>query len=293
VVGTELVRDPAELPSSRLFTFIDEPRRYALYFLEGQRLIHDLALVPNRVGNIFGYYRDVVLSLQPVIALLKHGEQLGFYLDSERPYFRLKIETAHAGTTRCMVLPEQMDQKPTTMTGIVRVTKLFPGGRPPYQSIIAADDLELKEIVNRILRDSYQVNSVVTVSSNSDQSAMLHQLPPMPAESDYDFSETALKTRRDGIRDGLESLMSRALTSADEIQAEFGKLGFRLLASRDVAFRCSCAREWMLGSLRSVYAQEGDSLFEPDSETLEVVCEYCKNRYTFSRSELRTGPSTN
>ena len=31
------------LPDSRLYTFIDEPREYALYFLEGQKLIQELA----------------------------------------------------------------------------------------------------------------------------------------------------------------------------------------------------------------------------------------------------------
>lgn len=281
------------LPTSQLYTFIDEPRRYALYFLEGQRLIHDLALVPGRVGNTFGYYRDTVLSLQPIIALLKHGEQLGFYLDSEQPYFRLKIETAHVGSTRCMMLPEELDTPPTTMKGIVRVLKLFPAGRSPYQSIIEADGLELKEIVNRILRESYQVNSVVTLSADTDQSVMLHQLPVMPGESDYDFSEQALQTRRDELREDLDALFARALTAPKEIKAGFKKLGFRLLASREIIFHCSCSREWMVESLKSVYAQEGDSLFEPDSETLEVVCEYCKNCYTFSRSQLRSESPVN
>lgn len=283
------------LPESRLYTFIDEPRRYALYFLEGQRLIHDLALVPDRVGNTFGYFRDVVLSLQPIIALLKHGEQLGFYLDSEEPYFRLKIETAHAGTTRCMILPDELPDPPTTMKGIVRVMKLFPGGRPPYQSILEADGLERREIVNRILRDSYQVNSVVTLSRTSDQSAMLHQLPPMPSEdaTDDDFTQEAARARDAGLREGLTALLDRGLTDPEAIRDGFAGLGFRLLASREVAFRCSCARDWMLGSLRDVYRQEGDSLFEPDAETLEVVCEYCKSRYTFTRTELREGGRAN
>ena len=93
--------DATALPESRLYTFIDEPREFALYFLEGQRLIHDLAVVHAIRGDGFAYFRDTVLSVQPMIALLKGGEQFGFYIDSEQPYFRLKIEAAHGGATRC------------------------------------------------------------------------------------------------------------------------------------------------------------------------------------------------
>ena len=63
--------------------------------VEGQRLIQDLALLHAIQRDGFAYFRDVVLSIEPMIALLKHGEQLGFYIDSANPFFRLKIEPAH------------------------------------------------------------------------------------------------------------------------------------------------------------------------------------------------------
>jgi molecular chaperone Hsp33 len=113
-------------PDSWLYTFVDEPREFALYFLEGQRLIQDLALLhPIRRAG-FAYFRDVVLSVQPMIALLKHGEQFGFYIDSAEPFFRLKIETSHHGATRCTLVPEEFQEFPEAMRGMVRLLKLFP-----------------------------------------------------------------------------------------------------------------------------------------------------------------------
>ena len=53
--------DP-KLPESRLYTFMDEERRHALYFLEGQRLIYDLALVHGIQGPGFAWFRDWVSS---------------------------------------------------------------------------------------------------------------------------------------------------------------------------------------------------------------------------------------
>ena len=276
------------IPESRLYTFIDEPREYALYFLEGQKLIQELALVHPIQGRGFAYFRETVLSVQPMIALLKGGEQIGFYLDSDKPDFRLKIETSHGGATRCMLLPEDFEEFPAAMHGFVRVLKLFPNNRPPYESVIKIDALALRQVVNRVLTDSYQVDCAIEISDVSDQSLMLHQLPMLRGR---DESPGAVKGRRDGIRSKVEGLFAHALTEPGEIAEAFSTVGFRLLAQRPVRFECTCSRDRMLAHLVPIYQREGESLFDPGSETLEIRCEYCKSRYDYSRGELRIAES--
>ena len=271
-------------PDSRLYTFIDEPREFALYFLEGQGLIQDLALTHPVRGKGFAYFRDVVLSVQPMIALIKHGEQIGFYIDSDDPCFRLKIETGHHGATRCMLLPEEFQEFPESMSGLVRVQKLYPSN-PPYESVLEVDALPLREIVNRVLRDSYQVNCATMLSQDTDQSLLLHQLPPLNKET-YDYSVDAVRARREQIREAIVVIFSRALDGAEEIERAFSEIGFRLLASRPVMFQCSCSRERMIDNLRPMYLEQGQALFESADETLEVKCEYCKSLYEISREDL-------
>jgi len=279
-------------PDSRLYTFIDEAREFALYFLEGQRLIQDLALLHNIQRDGFAYFRDVVLSIQPLIALLKHGEQLGFYIDSDDPSFRLKIETSHHGETRCMLYPENFRQLSDTMCGLVRLQKLFPN-HPPYESVIEVDGLPLREIVNRVLRDSYQVNCVMMLSQISDQSVLLHQLPPLRPD-EYDYSIDATRARREQIRESLRGIFEKALHMHEDIEQAFSEIGFRRLADRPVRFHCSCSHERMVSNIHPLYQQEGDGLFDPGQAELEVTCEYCKSRYRVSRQELeRTGNSIN
>jgi len=279
-------RTPAALRESRLYTFIDEAREFALYFLEGQKLIHDLALLHPIQRAGFAYFRDVVLSVQPMIALLKHGEQIGFYLDSAEPLFRLKIETNHEGAVRCMLLPENFQEFPESVKGLVRVLKLFPNNKLPYESILEIDGLALREIVNRVLLESYQVNSAVLVSQSSDQSAMLHQLPLLPQDDDYEYSPERLRARRLALQDDAEKLFSRALAAPEEIKTAFGEIGFRCLASRTVRFFCSCSREGMLANLVLVYRNQRDELFDAGQDSLEIKCEYCKSRYEISRDEV-------
>ncbi|MCP3980952.1 MAG: hypothetical protein GY716_16780 [bacterium] len=275
-----------ELPESRLLTFIDEPREFAAYFFEGQRLIHDLALLNSIRGDGFAYFRDVVLSIQPTIALLKGGEQFGFYIDSAAPYFRLKIEAGHHGATRCMLLPEEFAEFPESMTGSVRLLKLFPRNRPPYESILEIEGVALRELVNRVLDESYQVNSSVKVSETSDQSLMLHQLPLLESQDDYVYSRERLDERRAEVREAVEAIFALGLCEVPEIADAFAEIGFRLIAHRPVKFHCSCSHARMVQNLIPVWAQEGETLFDAGETTLTVKCEYCKTEYVIARDEI-------
>lgn len=279
---------PAALPESRLYTFIDEDRVYALYFLEGQKLVHDLAVLHPVQQAGFSYFRDVVLSVQPMIALLKHGEQFGFYIDSDGPEFRLKIETGHAGATRATLLPEGFREFPAALHGVVRVMKLFPNNKAPYESIIHADGMSLRAMVNRVLDNSYQVNSKVLVSEQSDQSVMLHQLPPIGGREDYDYSLEAVGKRWDGLESGVEGLMGRGLTDPAEIVEAFAEIGFRRIAEREVLFRCPCTRERFVQALALLNDKDRADLFEPGRDALEVTCEYCKRPYTITRGDVES-----
>ena len=276
-------------PESRLYTFVDRRREFALYFLEGQRLIHDLALIHPVRGAGFAYFRDAVLSVQPMIALLKPGEQLGFYIDSDEPFFRLKIETAQQGAVRSTLMPEAFSEFPQALRGLVRVLKLFPNNRPPYQSVLDVEGLPLGSIVNRVLRDSYQVHAAIEVSEPSDQSHMLLQLPPLTGD-DWEYSPRAVAERREQIADGVQQIFARGLIEAPEIAAAFDEMGFQSLGRRDVRFVCSCSRERMVHNIRLACGEQYLDLFEPHQEALDITCEYCKTHYHVTRDDLRQAP---
>lgn len=275
---------PIGPPDSRLYTFIDGPCAYSLYFMEGQKLIQELALLHPIRRRGFAYFRDVVLSVQPMVAFLKAGEQFGFYIDSDRPYFRLKIETAHHGNTRCMLLPENFQEFPAAMHGTVRVHKYYPSS-PPYESLLKVEGLPLREIVNRVLHDSYQVNCAMMLSQVSDQSALLHQFPPVPGQDEFEYSSESVRIRRDEIREAVTAIFARALHRSEEIEDAFSTIGFRLLGHRPMRFHCGCSHRRMVANLRTVYLREGRELFDVD-DGVEVVCEYCKIPYRITLDEV-------
>jgi integrase len=111
-----------------------------------------------------------------MITFLKPGESLGVYIDSEEPYFRFKIETNYTGSMRTLLLPEEFSAFPEKLTGKARISKIFPN-TTPYTSIINMDNDDASEVVNNILKESYQTKSKVITSDSLDQSIMFTKLP--------------------------------------------------------------------------------------------------------------------
>jgi redox-regulated HSP33 family molecular chaperone len=205
------------------------------------------------------------------------------------PPFRLKIETAFHGDTRCALMPEGFHEFPGAVRGVARLLKLYPDNRPPYTSVIHLDGLSLGDMVNGVLRSSFQSGSVILVSRDADQSAMLHRLPPVGRHGDRDDDPVAAVERfRRSIEAPLAKLFARALTGREELHAAFEALGFHPLASRPVRLRCGCSRDRMLRNLRLVADGDAglDELFGAGRPSLEVTCDYCKTRYRVTRDDL-------
>ena len=60
----------------------------------------------------------------------------------------------------------------------------------------------------------------------------------------------------------------------------------------DVAYRCDCSRQRMLGAIRAMGKDQveellAEQLAEGKAEELEVVCRFCGKRHVFPAKELR------
>lgn len=272
------------LSASRLYSFLDHKNGFNIHFLEGQKLIHDLVLLHPMQGSGFAYFRDTFLGILPIVFFLKPGESLGVYIDSNDPYFRLKIETNSAGHTRTLLLPEEFNYFPMKITGNVRVTKIFPGNKAPYTSVMELDQVNTKDVVNKIFNDSYQTNSEVIVSDIADQSIMVTKLPSLNVNSNLDDSDS----RKEYIKKNkafFHDIFEEGLTDIEKIVKAFEDKGFGYLGSRQIDFFCPCSHDRMVMNLRGLYSGDVDEIFA-DKDTVEVKCDYCRKTYQVSKSEV-------
>lgn len=186
-------------------------------------------------GSGFSYFRDTFLGLLPIIFFLKPQESLGIYIDSEDPYFRLKIETNSVKHTRTLLLPEEFNLFPMRITGKVRVTKIFQNNSHPYTSMIELESIETKEVINRIFTESYQTNSEVIVGEISDQSIMVTKLPPTNVNSNIDESIS----RQEFIKKHsvfFQNIFEAATDDIERIVKLFEDRGFSYMTSRQIDF---------------------------------------------------------
>jgi molecular chaperone Hsp33 len=275
------------LQESRLYSFIDQKEGFALHFLEGQKLIQDLAVIHTNSGAGFAYFRDAILSIQLMISYLKPGEGLGIYIDSEDPYFRLKVEMSDQGQMRTLLFPEEFNQFPQSIKGKCRVVKTIPNEAHPYTSIIDLDYVDFHQVVNNILRESYQLKSEIFLSDESDQSIMLLKLPSINVdriETNYTLSVTdywnKVKTR------ALE-LFAKHTDNYEVIQKHFEDLGLLYLGSKEIKFKCTCSRERMVKGIRTLIASNGiNQVFAHDESEIETKCDYCKTSYLILKKEF-------
>lgn len=273
------------LAVSRLYSFLDHKSGFNVNFLEGQKLIHDLVLMHPMQGSGFSYFRDNFLGLLPIVFFLKPGESLGVYIDSEEPYFRLKIETNSAGHTRTLLLPEDFNVFPMKLTGKVRVTKIFPNGQTPYTSVLELKDVETKDVINQIFSESYQTNSEVIVSEISDQSILVTKLPTLNTNSHYADESTPRKEYIKKNKHFFHDVFEAGTDDIEKIVKMFEDKGLAYLGSRQISFFCPCSKDRMILNLKGLYSQDQDEIFK-DEDTVHIKCDYCKKEYNITKSDL-------
>lgn len=268
---------------SRLLTFLDEKNGFSLSIFDGRELIANLAVLHHLQGEGFHYFRDSVLTALPMISFLKNGEGFGIYIDSEKPYFRLKIEANANGNMRSLLIPEDFSEFPEHIHGQGRLTKI--SGHSPYTSIIPLKGSSFREVVNSILKDSYQVQSEIRLIHNADFSVFLMKLPNINVNK----QEIAKRLSLPEYWLQHQAEFNEILGSNPDEETIIKKMtqkSYEYLSGRDVEFKCPCSKERMILGLKGIKSTSHDELFESGKNTLNAHCDYCKKDYEISREDL-------
>ncbi|MCO4792504.1 MAG: Hsp33 family molecular chaperone HslO [Bacteriovoracaceae bacterium] len=272
------------LPESKVLSFLDEKYGFSLRFLEGQKLIHDLAIIHDVKKEGFSFFRELVLSGLHLISYLKMGEGFGLFIDSEDPYFRFKLEANEHGTMRTLLFPEDFCRFPEGINGVVRLSKISKNNPKPYTSIIELKNERAKDIANQILKESYQVQGKIVLSDKSDQSFYLTKLPRKNINKQIE--DLSLDEFWNEHGDEIVNILDEGLIDSTRIKNKMSDLGFTFLHDKTVEFKCPCSREQMLLGITSlVHNHTVDEIFEEKNE-IETRCDYCKTYYIIEKKEI-------
>lgn len=272
---------------SRIYSFLHENKRFSFHLIDGQKIITDLAVTHNMSAQSLGYLRDTLLSSLMFERLVKIGENLGFYIDSDSPFFKYKLELSYSGKFRTMLLPNDLTNIPAKFNGFARLNKFNPNQSQPYTSIIEAKDEMTSEIINKVLKQSYQDDSFIHISSISDHSLMISKLPEITKNDSEEMTNATPKEFFDDHQEIFQKFYSDCNKDLEAIVNYFESHKFTYLSSKVLEFDCPCSREHYLSIIQNLAEAAKEEIAQ--DEIVNVTCDYCRTGYSYSADEITQG----
>lgn len=267
---------------SRQFSFINNKVGYTISLLTGDKLIEEISEIHNIGPKAYDFYKKTILGSAQFINFLKPGETLGFYIDSEEPYFKFKIEMGNMGTMRTLLLPEEFDDFPTTFSGTCRVNKVYTN-QSPYTSVIDYKDFKIEDLPNEVMDKSYQTNSRILISEKKNNSIMITKLPPTNINKQIDdFEDLKQDDFIKNFKELLDVALAEKSSDVESVEKIFAKFEFNYIGSKEVRFHCPCSMERMVTNFQKLPLTDLEEIFK-DDDLAETRCDYCNTIYEVTK----------
>ena len=253
--------------------------------INGKHLLDEVSKIHNIGPHAEGFYQKTILSSLQMLNFLKPTENLGFYIDSEEPYFRFKIEIGNSGSFRTLLLPEEFQDFPKSVTGKCRIYKTYTS-REPYTSIINLENHPLENIANEMMEKSYQTNSKILLKEDSKVSILLTKLPPSNVNKKIeDFEDLNLSQIESTHQEFIEKVFNQTNFEIPVLEELFNELEMNYIGSKQVEFHCPCSRDRMIENLFTLSLKDREEIFH-NSSSVDTRCDYCNTIYTIQKDEI-------
>jgi len=158
-------------------------------------------------------------------------------------------------------------------------------GRQPYQGIVPLDSNSVAEVLQDYMRQSEQLDTYLWLATGKERLAgvLLQRMPS-------DGGQTQGSSQQQDASFEHAKALCQTLQTDELIEQSSETLLHRLfwetpivgLESLTVSWRCGCNRNRVADMLRSLGAQEVESILE-EQGAIEVTCEFCGTPYSFDR----------
>jgi len=164
--------------------------------------------------------------------------------------------------------------------GYLAVT-IDPGlGKDSYQGIVTLDGDSLATAIETYFQQSEQLPTRIWLTTHGDHArGLLLQAMPGEQQDPDGWNRISL------LANTLSDQELQGLPSTTLLQRLFHEENLRLYDSEPVSFRCTCSRERIENTLRSLGQQEITQMIE-EQNGAEVTCEFCNQHYRFDSVDL-------
>jgi molecular chaperone Hsp33 len=229
-------------------------------------------------------------------ALLKTGQRVALTFEGNGPLKRITVEAESNGAVRGRVeVPDvylvREDGKLDVAgalgrTGSLTVVKDL-GLTEPYKRVVPLCSGEIAEDLAFYLTESEQIPSAVGLG--------VYVEPDKHVSAAGGFLIQALPPKDEAIVDPLierlvqlppvTTLLREGNDPEEILKRLFAGIPYEILEKRAVAFHCSCTRDTIERMLVDLGREKLRRMIEEQDRT-EVLCEFCGQRYPFSREDM-------
>ena len=168
--------------------------------------------------------------------------------------------------------------------GQLVISIMRPHSKVPYQSRISLKGGSISNSLTQYLQQSVQVASCIKIACNEHHAVglLLQQLPkktPVSREETWRYATTMAQTL--SPEDLLETDSERLLHQL------FHEQGVQVFERQAVLFGCRCSLDKMEHAVLTLGEQEANDILKT-SDTIEVQCEYCHQKFNFSPQDIQT-----
>ena len=152
-----------------------------------------------------------------------------------------------------------------------------------YQGLVDLHHPSLGEALENYFSQSEQLPAKIVLAANGENAVglMLQRLPGEGGHSAADDEDGWNRIEHLTATLGAEELLN---TSPEQLLYRlYHEESVRLFEPRPLAFGCSCTRDRVESMLRSLGREEVEAALEARDGEIEVICEFCAQRYTFDR----------
>ena len=152
-----------------------------------------------------------------------------------------------------------------------------------YQGLVDLQHPDLASALENYFSQSEQLPARIVLAADGEHAVglMLQKLPDEGGIDAVQDEDAWTRIQHLTATLGAEELLSTAPEQL--LYRLYHEESVRLFEPRPLAFGCSCTRERVEAVLRSLGRDEVEAALEAREGEIEVICEFCAQRYTFDR----------
>ena len=163
-----------------------------------------------------------------------------------------------------------------------------------YQGLVDLQQPDLARSLEAYFEQSEQLPARILLAADGEHAVGL-MLQRLPGEGGYDaVQDEDAWSRIEHLTATLGAEEMLATAPEQLLYRLYHEENVRLFEPRPLAFGCSCTRDRVSSMLRALGREEVEAALAARDGEIEVICEFCAQRYTFDRIDaehLLSGPA--